>query len=102
MKRQSVDVLLDNYLKAKTLFHTKRNLLCLVCQFSLCSAMYFSLHENMMCSMSATWLVGHSNSKYGGRVTQYTPKNVNVNSSRSVVSVKSLSFVWAHDMKAAH
>ncbi len=38
-------------LKAEALFHTKRNLLCLVCRrvvsFSLCSAMYFSLSENM-------------------------------------------------------
>ncbi len=37
-------------------------------QFSLCSAMYFSLRENMMCGVRAAWLVGHSNSNKGEQV----------------------------------
>ncbi len=52
----------------ETLFLTRRNRSCLsaCCQFPLCSAMYFVMRENMMCSVRATWLVKHSNSNQGG------------------------------------
>ncbi len=46
--QNSIDCM--NFLK----FHTRRNLLCLV--------LYFVLRDNMLCSVRAAWLVGHSNS----------------------------------------
>ncbi len=42
-------------LKMSTLFHTRSNLLCLVCghvvSLFFCSVMYFSLCKNMMCGV---------------------------------------------------
>ncbi len=34
------------------------------CQFTLCSTMYFSLSESMMCSVRAALFVGHGHSKF--------------------------------------
>ncbi len=53
--------------KLRLCFHTKSNLLYLVCWHIvsfLLASMYFSLRENVMCSVRAPWLVGRSNSNY--------------------------------------
>ncbi len=59
-------------LNAEALYHTKSDLLCLVCRhvvsFLFAPRLYFSLHQNMMCCMKAPWLVGRSNSNEGGQV----------------------------------
>lgn len=59
------------FIVSETLFHSRSNLLGLVCQrvsVSLCSVMYFSRRENMTCGVRVVWPVGDSNSNSLQRV----------------------------------